>query len=94
MTTTNFIKPLFVKLILGNLFMFSALFAIGQNDNELYYGVWANADCELVQTEKYTLLFERKNDTISAILRQTEQIEGEKYSTFVSGYNFIVSTKK
>lgn len=94
MTTTNFIKPLFIKLILGNLFLFSTLFAIGQSDNEHFYGVWANADCELVQTEKYTLLFERKNDTISVVLRQTEQIEGVKYSTFVSGYNFFVSTMK
>ncbi len=94
MTTKNFIKSLFFKLILISLFLFSVLFAVGQDNNERLYGVWANADCELVQTEKYTLLFERKNDTISATLRQTEQIKGVKYSIFVSGYNFFVSTKK
>lgn len=33
------------------------------------YGVWANKDCELVRTSKFSLLFERTGDTISASLK-------------------------
>jgi len=33
------------------------------------YGVWANKDCELVRTSKFSLLFERAGDTVSASLK-------------------------
>ena len=59
-----------------------------------YYGVWANADCELVQTEKYTLFFERDNGKISAILRQNERSDNKIYSTFFAGFIFDVQTKE
>ncbi|MDR3287327.1 MAG: hypothetical protein LBT27_07785 [Prevotellaceae bacterium] len=59
-----------------------------------YYGVWANADCELVQTEKYTLLFERNDNKISAILRQNEKIGDTVYSNFFVGFTFDINTKE
>jgi len=33
------------------------------------YGVWANKDCELIRTSKFSLLFERAGSTISASLK-------------------------
>ena len=59
-----------------------------------YYGIWANADCEFVQTEKYTLFFERKNGKISAILRQNERIGDTIYSKFFTGFIFDIKTKE
>ncbi|GHT10213.1 hypothetical protein FACS189426_10050 [Bacteroidia bacterium] len=64
------------------------------NDLTACYGVWADADCELVQTEKYTLLFERNNDKISATLRQNERVGEAIYSNFFSGFVFDVKTKE
>jgi hypothetical protein len=61
-----------------------------------YYGVWANADCELVQTEKYTLFFERNNSKISATLRQNKRSENGDtvYSHFFAGFIFDMQTKE
>jgi hypothetical protein len=58
-----------------------------------YHGVWANADCELVQTEKYTLLFERSNDKIIATLRQIEKCGDTVYSNFFESLVFDTKTK-
>lgn len=35
---------------------------------EDFYGVWANKDCELVRTGRFSYLFERIGDTVSATL--------------------------
>ena len=59
-----------------------------------YYGVWANADCELVQTEKYTLFFERNNGKISATLRQNGRSGDTIYSNFFAGFIFDMQTKE
>ena len=59
-----------------------------------YYGVWANADCELVQTEKYTLIFERNSGKISATLRQNERKGNTIYSNFFAGFIFDEQTKE
>ena len=59
-----------------------------------YYGVWANADCELVQTEKYTLFFERSDGKISAVLRQNERVRDTIYSKFFAGFIFDMQTKE
>jgi hypothetical protein len=61
-----------------------------------YIGVWANADCELAQTEKYTLFFERNDGKISATLRQNEQSENSDtiYSNFLAGFIFDMQTKE
>lgn len=58
------------------------------------YGVWANADCELVQTAKYSLLFERNGDTISVSLRQNIPYEGIVHSDFIAGYVFDGKERK
>ena len=63
-------------------------------DLSLYHGVWANADCELVQTDKYTLFFERNDGKISAILRQNERSGDTIYSTFFAGFIFDIQTKE
>ena len=34
-----------------------------------FYGVWANKDCELVRTSKFSIFFERTGDTISATIK-------------------------
>lgn len=52
------------------------------------YGVWANADCELVQTGKYSLFFERSGEMISVILRQNKKEGDVVYTDFVAGYLF------
>ena len=76
------------------------LLLCGCNSKELttdlspYYGVWANADCELVQTDKYTLFFERNNGKISATLRQNERSGDTIYSNFFSGFIFDMQTKE
>lgn len=80
----------------------SVLLLCGCNSKNLttdlspYYGVWANADCELVQTEKYTLFFERSNGKISATLRQNERSENGDtiYSNFFAGFIFDTQTKE
>lgn len=78
----------------------SALLLFGCNPKNLttdlspYHGVWANADCELVQTEKYTLFFERNNGKISAILRQNERNGDTIYSKFFAGFIFDMQTKE
>ena len=59
-----------------------------------YYGVWANADCELVQTEKYTLIFERNNGKILATLRQNKLKGNTIYSNFFAGFIFDEQTKE
>jgi hypothetical protein len=59
-----------------------------------YCGVWANADCELVQTEKYSLFFERNKDKITVTLRQNEHSGDTIYSKFFSGFIFDMNTKK
>ena len=59
-----------------------------------YHGVWANADCELVQTEKYTLLFERNDGKISATLRLNERSGDTIYSNFFAGFIFDMQTKE
>ena len=59
-----------------------------------YYGVWANADCEFVQAEKYTLFFERNNGKISTILRQNERSGNTVYSKFFAGFIFDMKTKE
>lgn len=64
------------------------------DDLSPYYGVWANADCEFVQTEKYTLFFERNNGKISAILRRNERSDDKIYSKFFAGFIFDVQTKE
>jgi hypothetical protein len=66
-----------------------------QNITDLspYCGVWANNNCELVQTEKYTLLFERNNNKIFVTLRQNEKVNNMIYSKFFSGYIFDTHTK-
>jgi len=63
-------------------------------DLSAYHGVWANADCELVQTEKYTLLFERNDGKISATLRQNERSGDTIYSIFFAGFIFDMQTKE
>lgn len=64
------------------------------SDPNAYYGVWANKDCELVQTDKFTMLFVRNGSKISAILRQNEREGNVVYSNFLSGYVFDNETKK
>jgi hypothetical protein len=56
--------------------------------------VWANADCELVQTEKYSLFFERNKDKITVTLRQNEHLGDAIYSKFFSGFIFDTNTKE
>lgn len=52
------------------------------------YGVWADADCELVQTGRLTLLFERRGEQINAVLREVKLVDGEPHSVFIAGYVF------
>jgi hypothetical protein len=59
-----------------------------------YYGVWANSDCELVQTEKYTLLFERNENKITVALRQNERKGDSVYSNFFAGFVFDTISKE
>ncbi|MDR0754396.1 MAG: hypothetical protein LBF04_03305 [Prevotellaceae bacterium] len=63
-------------------------------DLTAYYGVWANADCELVQTEKYTLFFERNEKKITVTLRQNERKGDTVYSNFFAGFVFDTDTKE
>ncbi len=53
-----------------------------------YTGVWAGKNSELVQTGKYTLLFNRQGLQIKAILRKVVKRQDTLYSNFVSGYIF------
>ncbi|MDR1054930.1 MAG: hypothetical protein LBL90_03720 [Prevotellaceae bacterium] len=64
------------------------------NDLTPYHGIWANIDCELVQTDKYTLFFNRNGNTISVILRQNERVGDTVFSNFIAGYVFDKETKK
>jgi hypothetical protein len=91
----NFLSATRIVLLYGFI-----LFTLSCNQKNVitnlspYYGVWANADCELVQTEKYTLLFERNNDKISVMLRQNEKSGDTIYSKFFSGFIFDSKTKE
>lgn len=88
--------------LFGVVLLFAALIFTSCNrkilttDLSPYIGVWANADCELVQTEKYTLFFERNDGKISAILRQNERSENGDtiYSNFLAGFIFDMQTKE
>lgn len=53
-----------------------------------YYGVWANQNSELVQTEKYTLIFVSQSEKITTILRRNVNVSDTIYSEFVLGYVF------
>lgn len=58
-----------------------------------YLGVWANQNSELVQTEKYTLIFVRQSEKITTILRRNINVSDTIYSEFVLGYVFDKNTK-
>jgi len=64
------------------------------DDLSHYHGVWANTDCELVQTDKYTLFFERNNGKISVTLRQNERSGDTIYSVLFTGFVFDMQTKE
>jgi len=74
------------------------LIACNQDENPQdiseYYGVWANDDAELVQTEKYTLIFYRDEDKIEIYLRKNKTINDTLYSFLMSGYIFDPQTKE
>lgn len=57
-----------------------------------YYGVWANKDTELVQTENYTLLFSRNDDEIEVYLSENRIENDTLYTCLVSGYVFNTQT--
>ena len=42
------------------------------------YGVWANKDCELIRTSKFSLLFERVGSTISASLKVLNAMDNNR----------------
>ncbi len=58
------------------------------SDLSSHYGVWGNQNCELVQTAKYTLIFNRKQEKITTILRRNVNVSDTIYSEFVLGYVF------
>jgi hypothetical protein len=58
-----------------------------------YTGVWAGKNSELVQTTKYTLLFNRHKMEITAMLRKVAERQGNLYSDFIEGYVFDVTEK-
>jgi len=81
-------KYLFSSAIIAIFFLMTvAAFSTGL---ENFYGVWANKDCELVITSKYSLLFERANDSILATLKQIT-VKGDKI-TFVHCTTAIFDT--
>jgi thioredoxin-related protein len=84
-------------LIIIGIFLFANLFMIAfcgckpkvQNfDLSDYIGVYADKNSELVQTEKYTLIFNRQGLEISAILRKVVKEQETLYSQFLAGYVF------
>jgi len=88
-------KKVFITVLtIGVLFFCACSQKKLTKDLSPYYGVWANADCELVQTSKYTLFFERNNDKISATLRQNERSGDTIYTKFFAGFIFDTKTKE
>ena len=88
-------KKVFITVLtIGVLFFCACSQKKLTKDLSPYYGVWANADCELVQTQKYTLFFERNNGKISVTLRQNEQSGDTIYTKFFVGFIFDVQTKE
>ena len=88
------------KIVLLTVLTCSVLLLCSCNSKRLtddlshYHGVWANTDCELVQTDKYTLFFERNNGKISVTLRQNERSGDIIYSVFFTGFVFDMQTKE
>jgi len=87
-------KIVFFTILTSSVLLCSCNFKKLTTDLLPYHGVWANADCELVQTDKYTLSFERNNSKISATLRQIERSGDTIYSIFFTGFVFDMQTKE
>ncbi len=60
--------------------------------SDYFYGVWANKDCELVQTSQYYLLFQRYGSNISATIQRVSFDEDSV--TFDSRATAVFSTKR
>jgi hypothetical protein len=82
------IRVLFAVLLSSILFSCGSEQSNTATDLTPYLGVWANADCELVQTQKYTLFFERQDSKISVVLSQNEQIGDTIFNKFLAGFTF------
>jgi len=65
-------KKIYLLVVLLVAVLLSIYCATGKESSNMFgnfYGVWANKDCELVRTGKFSLLFERTGETISATLK-------------------------
>ena len=85
------------KILIIGIFLFANLLLlvlpackpqVKNNDLDDYMGVWAGKNSELVQTGKYTLIFNRQGMEIKTILRKVVEQDGAVYSKLVDGYVF------
>ncbi|PID27245.1 MAG: hypothetical protein CR982_06515 [Candidatus Cloacimonadota bacterium] len=93
-----FLDKNFRFIVVSIFFLLIVLFPVslkGKNMKKIcdYYGVWANEDCEIVQTKKYTLFFIRNKDKIETFLRRNKVDSDNIYSEFVLGYIFDVKER-
>ncbi|PIE86352.1 MAG: hypothetical protein CSA05_00865, partial [Bacteroidia bacterium] len=93
MNVTYFFRKTIVVIISIGFFASSCTSKEIIKDLKPYYGVWANQNCELVQTAKYTLIFLRQSEKITTILRRNINVADTIYSEFVSGYVFDEKSK-
>ncbi len=85
----NLTKRLMYVIVIVFGFLFLSSFQKERiKDRSNYYGVWANQNCEMVQTKKYTLIFSREADKIKVILRRNIIKHDTIFSEFVLGYVF------
>lgn len=83
-----------MKKLLLFAFCVASMLSLNAKDKETmaeFYGVWANDNCELVQTGKYTLVFRNNGDSITTYLRQLMKVGKKDKSMFMRGYNFNAS---
>lgn len=74
-----------VFLVLGALVIILSSGCMKKIDKQLFqpfYGVWANENCQLIRTERFSILFNKQNDAITATLKKVNISKNTlKYNT-------------